>query len=592
MIHQHDLPQAISNHSDVQPAASWGKRHVDSFIVLMLFLLALGCFANTLDADLLPSWDDNGYVIENPLIRDLSPKGLWQMWSQLHFLNYIPVTLMSYAIDYQLWGLNPFGYHLTNVLLHAVNGSLVYLLCCQLRAGRAAALLAAVLFVVHPVQVESVAWVSERKNLLSLFFFILAFLAHIRCLPTAEPRSSRWLEWGLYALALCAKPIVVAGALLFMSYDYLWGGYGISRAFRRNLLPLSLGLISVGLTILAHREIQDVEAYWGNSPWLTAWLMLRICWEYAASLVAPLHLNNRYIYTVAMLKGDVRAVWGCGLLALMVFCAWRQPLGKPLSLFAILWVWILMLPVANIVPFSIQRADRYLYFPSVMVFLLVGLFVSWVWQRLRVALDRYALVGATGIFILTLLVLTLQRNEVWSNGGTLWRAHLTDYPSSLTGVMNLGVYHYKQKEYGLARRALSQVVAYQPRRLKAQTYLAQTAFAQGRHEEAIARYWHALKLMPQEKQLYCDLGTTYYQMQRYRAAIGAYESALGLDPTFTRARFHLGQAALRLQDYALAREALEAVLRQDPDHAAAADGLCEALAALGERSVLVSQCPR
>ncbi len=187
--------QHLSDHAHRSTPLSDISLSLDNWVPLLLFVLALICFSNTLDAELLPSWDDNRYVTKNPLIRDLSPTGLWRMWSQFYFLHYIPVTLMSYALDYQLWKLNPLGYHLTNVLLHALNGVLVYRLCSRLQAGWAVSAVAAVLFIIHPVQVESVAWVSERKNLLSLTFFLLAFLAHIRATAKTAKPYHRWLEW-------------------------------------------------------------------------------------------------------------------------------------------------------------------------------------------------------------------------------------------------------------------------------------------------------------------------------------------------------------------------------------------------------------
>ncbi len=126
--------------------------YADLGIALALLGLACLCYAHALDAELLHSWDDNRYVTKNTRIRDLGPAGLWQIWSQPHYWHYIPMTLMSYALDYRLWELNPFGYRLTNLLLHALNGILAYLLCLRLQGSRTAAVLAAALFVIHPLQ--------------------------------------------------------------------------------------------------------------------------------------------------------------------------------------------------------------------------------------------------------------------------------------------------------------------------------------------------------------------------------------------------------------------------------------------------------
>lgn len=364
--------------------------YADLVIALALLGLACLCYAYALNAEFLHSWDDNHYVAQNPRIRDLGPAGLWAIWSQPHYWHYIPVTLMSYALDYHLWELNPFGYRLTNLLLHALNGILAYLLCLRLQDSRTAAAIAAALFVIHPLQVESVAWISERKNLLSLTFFLLSFLAHIRS-RQAQPAAWTWtqgLAQGLFLLAILSKSIVVCTPLLFMIYDLSWARRSFRSSLLANIPYLVIGAGGAIGTLLAHQGNAGISNYWGNSFWLTATLMLRVTWEYAASLILPLHLDNLYIYTTDMIQGDLRIWAGVGTLILAVFFAWRQPLGHPISRFAILWCATLMLPVANLFPFSFQRADRYLYHPSVLLFLLAGIVVVHCYRYLSHAYIR------------------------------------------------------------------------------------------------------------------------------------------------------------------------------------------------------------
>lgn len=561
---------------------------------LALFILAVVCYVNTLPGEFLGPWDDNVYVTENPLIRDFSLSGFWRMWTQFHFWQYIPLTLLSYALDYRLWGLNPLGYHLTNVLLHALNGVLVYWLCVRLQASWRVASLATVLFVVHPVQVETVAWIAERKNLLSLLCFLWAFLAHIRSRdPAVSPGArglARGLAWVAYLLAVLAKPSVVVAPWLFVAYDYSWAGDGLGDGVRRNLPSLGMGFLGVVLTTLGGQESDSLKGYWGGSPWLTALLMLRICWEYLAALVAPLHLNNLYLYTVSMLQGDVRVWLGLGVVALTGVWAWRQPLGKPLSAFAVLWVWAFFLPVANIVPFTVQRADRYLYCIGVMPFLLCGVLVQRLWHWCPAPRARQAMGGGLVLLLLPLVLLTLQRNQVWHSSATLWQDHLRDYPRSPKGLLNLGVYYFDRKEYARAEPLFRQLVAVRPHDLEAHRSLARTAADAGRHTDAVVMLQTALQIGPREKKLHNDLGNVYLHLGHYGRAIAAYQAALALDPHYTLARMNLGRAALRLPDYALAREAFTAVLSQQPEHAQATGGLCVALAALAEWQLAAHQC--
>ncbi len=278
-------------------------------VLIGLIGLTYVCYAKTLNADFLHSWDDNFYVKDNTLIQALNPATLGQIWSQPHYWHYIPITLMSYAIDYHFWALHPFGYHLSNLIIHALNGILVYLLCVRLQGSSIAAALAAGLFVVHPLQVETVVWISERKNLLSFLFFLLAFLAHTALKhgdESAAPwrRWTRWLAWGSFLLAVLSKAIVVCTPILFIVYDMFWARRGLWKSFTENLPYLLMALWGAAFGVLSHQGSTVTDNYWGDSFWLNAMLMLRVAWEYLISLIAPLDLNNLYIYPVDMIQGD------------------------------------------------------------------------------------------------------------------------------------------------------------------------------------------------------------------------------------------------------------------------------------------------
>ncbi|MBI3090053.1 MAG: tetratricopeptide repeat protein [Candidatus Tectomicrobia bacterium] len=573
-------------------------------LCLGLAALAVGLYASLLRAEFLFSWDDNRYIHENPFLRDLSPSGLWRLFSSFYFAAYLPLTLLSYAIDYRVWGLNPTGYHLTNVLLHAVNGVLVFLLLERLAGSRGVAALAAVLFVAHPAQVESVAWVAERKNVLSMSLFLGAFLAHIEAGPAcasagprsgkdvAEPPGRRWevLSWGLYLGAVLAKPIVVGAPLLFMAYDVAWRRFSWRRSLWRNLPPLAFALFGVILILLAHGEGGGIKPYAGGSLWAAARVMLRVTWEYLVTLLAPLKLNNLYLYDENSGAAAGRVWLGLGVLVASGVFAWRQPLGRPHSAFAVLWCWVFMLPVSNIVPIAVQRADRYLYFPSVALFMLVGIFVRLLWRACRGRRARWLLLGSLAAAVVTLGFLSQARTKVWLSSVALWRAHLTDYPRSATGLTNLGYALYRTRRYDEAVEVLRSLRALEPQHYKTPWYLAQIAAAKGRQEEAVDLFKEATSLNPQEKVIYNNLGDALYRLKRYDEALQAFQRALDLSPAYTRARLNASRAALRLGNFALARDASRRVLEIEPRNAEAASNLCLASSNLGRVMEAIAQC--
>ncbi len=578
--------------------------YIDLGMALALAGLAYLCYDNILSAEFFHSWDDKQYVTQNARIRDLGPAGLWQIWSQPHYLHYIPVTLMSYALDYRLWELNAFGYHFTNLLLHALNGILSYLLCLRLQSSRVAAALAAALFVIHPLQVESVAWISERKNLLSLTFFLCAFLTHIRSRHIASndgPKAAyqtQGFAWGFFLCAVLSKSIVAFTPLLFIAYDIAWQRRGAWHSLLTNLPYVIMGAGGAAGAILAHQGSPSIATYWGGSFWLTAVLMLRVAWEYLVSLIYPLHLNNYYFYTVDMIQGDPKVWAGAGVLILAACFAWRQPLGRPLSRFAILWCATFMLPVANLFPFGFQRADRYLYHPSPLLFLLAGVAGVHIYRHVSQRYTRAALVSGFGLFMVALLVLTLQRVPIWMTSETLWQAHLQDRPESPTGLLNLGVYYHnrrdrQQRDYEHCYDLLTKSIRLRSDRRRVHYYLARCAFESGRREEARDIFENAIERWPQHDRLHSGYGYVAYHLGHDQAAMNAYHTALTINPENRDAQdgiVNLGRRALQRQNYAMSRQAFSYMQRLQPGHPAATGGLCQTLVGLKQMSEALPWC--
>lgn len=546
-----------------------------------LFLLALLVYAGTFQYGMMYSWDDNRYLRENMLLRDASLGGVARIFSQFYFAAYIPVTLLSYWIEYNIWGLDPSGYHVVNAVLHALNVALVYLFLARLLNRRGVAALAAALFAVHPLQVESVAWISERKNLLAMLFTLLAFLTHMRSAEPGAPRRRQVATWILYWLAAFSKPTVVGVPLLFMAYDYLWAKLPPRQIIARNLVPLITAAAAAALIVIAHGEAGGIKEFRGGSPLMTAGIMAMVYWDYVVSLVAPVNLNNFYLYNVSMLNQYPVSValGGLVVIASMVF-AWKQPLGRPFSLFAVLWVWLLMLPVSNIVPIAIERADRYIYFPSVVIFALVGLAVERLWRARHLPAWRYAIIAAVALVIGGLAVLTTQRTQVWATEGALWIDHLQDYPDSETGWLNLGVYYYNEGAFPQATDAFLQLLRRNPNHFKGNRFMGHIGTRTERYADAISYYQRAAQVDPGDAVTQNYLGLAYFRTGDYANVIAAYRRTIELDQSYDDAYSNLGNAALRLGENALAAQALAVAAERRPGDPAILSDYCSALANL------------
>jgi protein O-mannosyl-transferase len=571
-------------------------------IPLGLALLAIALYANTHGFQLMFSWDDNRYIKENMLLRDGSLQGIINVWTQVYFAAYIPTTIFSYWLEFQRWQMDPAGYHIVNTLLHGLNTGLVYLFLYRILGKRYVALLAAVLFMVHPLQVETVAWVAERKNLLCMLFTMLAFLTHMR---SAEDGAPRWIvvaTWVLYFLAVFAKPVVVGIPVLFVLYDILWAKKSIRSALVRNAIPLATAAAAAVLIVVAHEGGGGIKEYRGGTFLTGQTLMLRVYWEYLVSFLWPFNLDNFYIYPDSFFRSfDPATAFGAllviGVSLYSVWSLWRyfvrhEPLRQPFVLFSVLWVLLVLLPTANIVPIAIERADRYMYFPSVVIFALVGLGLEWAWQRWNTPAVRYAIIGAVAVAIAVFTAVTLQRTWVWQNEGELWLDHLEDNPNSQTGWLNLGVYYFNIGSYTEAKPPFQQLLRLSPNHFKGNRFMGHIAVNEGRYADAIPFYQTALLAEPDDAITLNYLAQSYYETGDYEQAVENYRRALSINANFTASYARLGDAALRVGNYELARNAFNEALERDANSALATTGLCTALLQLNQVEDSVPVCQR
>ncbi len=574
----------------------------DILIPIGLFLLAVAVYIHTAGYELFYSWDDNRYIAEDYLLRNFSLGGLKDIWTQVYFAAYIPVTISSYWLEFHLWGMSPAGYHVVNVILNGFNAALAYFVLLRLVKNRTVALMATLLWIVHPLQVETVAWVAERKSLLAMFFTLLSFIAYFRSADEDAPRWTLPAAYVLFFLGAFAKPAVVGVPLLFMAYDYFYARMSLMRVIRRAIIPIIIGGASAVTIVLAHKGGGGIKSYWGGSPITSALLMLMVFWDYVMSFIMPWKLDNFYRYDstlvqsplgpfpAALVQNPASIVLGALLLLFLIYVAWKQPFGKPFSFFAVLWIVVLMLPVVNIIPIAIERADRYMYFPSLMVFAAVAILINRLWQRLSTPGARYAVVGVFAALIVGLTGLTYAHSLTWQNEGALWKDHLQAYPESQTGWLNLGVYYWNKRDYDDALPVFQQLVRLSPNDFKGNRFLGHIAVQQNRFEDAVLFYRKALATNPKDGGTFRLLGLAYFRLGDNSAAIKAYQQALKLDPTLTSVYPNLGSAALRASQYDLAEQALRKAIDRNPRDANSISDLCTTLSQINRTDEAISYC--
>ncbi len=551
-------------------------------IPLLLFLSALAVFANTLDSQFLLSWDDNRYLAENTLIQHFQ---IGKIFSEAYWGSYIPVTLTTFAIEHFFWGLNPAGYHVVNVLIHALNGVLVFFFLLLLTGKRPAAVIGAILFIVHPVQVESVAWVTQRKNLLSMFFFMWAFISHI---ISRRDNSADWqyAAWGFYLLSILSKPAVVCAPLLFIAYDYFWARLPIRKIMVSNLVTWGIALAGAVAIISTSADVGGIKELWGGSRWTALQLTFLTTWENLVGLINPWEHYPHYFYFLDAIENNWR-VWA-GLMVILGFtgaaiCSLRRFFKdkehKPLTFFFYMWVVGFMLPVSNIIPIAIQRSDRHIYFPSVLIFLMVGMLWNRLWQSYSVENKRYVLVGSIVAITFFFTSTTLELNQKWETGGTLWRYHLDRFPDDDVAINNLAIFYYRNGQYPQALKTYTDLVKIDPGSFRPHLFIGLIAFDDKRYDDAIVNLSRAFPLAEEniKESIHAKLMESYFKAvelakreERLEDAVNYYYDMIAVSPDFPEIYNDLGNTYRDMEDFASARNAYEKAMEISKDYYAEA----------------------
>jgi tetratricopeptide (TPR) repeat protein len=549
------------------------------------------------------NWDDNLYVFGNGHIRSLGPAFLRWALTSFHTGNWHPITWISLALDHAVWGQGPRGYHLTNIVLHTLNTFLVVLLAAAVveraRAQRPAqegngegrfiliaAGAAGLLFGLHPLHVESAAWVSERKDLLCAFFFLTSVLLYVRSAQrspdeakgVALPGRRYLLVAGAFILALLSKPMAVTLPAVLVIIDW----YPLRRIRAASSLrtaivgKLPLFLLSALFSVIAVAAQRDSAALWTDPyPLMTRTLIASAAvLGYVKHIVLPLHLLPFYPYlpdpSAYRSAGPVLAAVFLAAVTFACLLSWRKP--RPWSA---AWLFFLMtlLPVLGIVAQIGKQAmaDRYVYLPSLGPFLLAGAGAAWLWRK---ASGRSAVRAGLAIAALvccgSLALLTVRQIGVWKDSFSLWDAVIEAAPDRVPFAYNNRGLAFR--EAGMPEQALKdfdRAIALDQRYADAYTSRGWTYEALGRTDLALEDYARAIELDPAGPIVYNDRGMLFLSQGRPDLAVEDLTRAVAADPGFAPAYVNRGLAFEQTGDLAGALRDYTTAIFADPSFAAA-----------------------
>ncbi|HDS16246.1 MAG TPA: tetratricopeptide repeat protein [Proteobacteria bacterium] len=565
--------------------------------VMLLGLGVLAIYWQTSDFAFV-SFDDPDYVLENEIvIRGLSWDGLRWAFTSFHAANWHPLTWLSHMLDSSWFGLDAGAHHLAAMFWHLANTVLLLVVLWRLTGALGRSVLVAAFFAWHPLRVESVAWIAERKDLLCVFFWLLSLLSYHYY--SLRPGYKRYLPVLISALlALLAKPMAVTLPFLLLVLDFWplrrhlhssWLRLGLEKL---PLLGLAAG--AAVMTFMAQKQagaLATLEAFGYGRRLLNALLAY---FKYLELALWPRKLAVFYRYQG--LPSALTVVGVLLLFSLLSYWFFRQRDKSPFLLVGWLWFLGTLVPVIGLIQVGGQAlADRYTYFPSIGL----GLLLVWGGAQWGSSIPAARLWAAACLLLLLLLPVSRRQTAFWQNSTTLFsRAVAVDplnyhaysdlgvalqaegrrseafraftravelKPDYLEGWLNLGAAWQKDGRHDEAEKAFSQARQVNPESVKALLGLADCKARQGELPAAGALLDQALKLAPEHPEVYYQLGLLQLNNNQPQQARAFLRRALQTQPENLKARVNLGVAEACLGHYEAARNEFRRVLRQEPD---------------------------
>jgi Tfp pilus assembly protein PilF len=516
-------------------------------VVLLLAFITLAVFLPVGRFDFV-NFDDPDYVTENPVVKNgLTPPGIVWAFAGFHAANWHPLTWLSHMADCTLFGLNPAAHHFVNVLFHAANAALLCALFFRLTGGLWPSALVAALFAWHPLHVESVAWVSERKDVLSTFFALLAMLSHVKSMQS-HSRRDHWLALAWFSCSLLAKPMFVTLPFVLLLLDF-WPlrrmpVFGFQFSTWKNLVSEKIlyGAAVIPLcvvTCLAQRgamatlEHVPFSLRMENALLAYAGYLGKIFWPVKLSFFYPLVTAPRW-----------QALAATAALAAISVLAWRARRRMPFL--PVGWFWFLgtLVPVIGLVQVGEQAmADRYTYFPAIGIFLIIAFGAQELAGRFPAA--KKIGIAAAGLVLAGCVGLTEKQLQFWRSDETLFAHAIAINPGTEIAHLNLGVVYEKQGRPDDAMREYRTALAINPRREHTHNNIANLLDLAGQPAAALAEYAAALRLNPSSVTTHLNLGTQRFELGQFTEAAAEFGEAARLAPADARVPYQNARLLLK-----------------------------------------------
>ncbi|MGD0383572.1 MAG: tetratricopeptide repeat protein [Thermoguttaceae bacterium] len=516
--------------------------------------------------------DDDNLLTNSPIVK--TSDGLYRFWCTSEAPDYWPVTNTTFWIEWRIWGMHPTGYHITNLILHIVASLLIWLILRKLSIP--GAFWAAMIFAVHPVNVESVAWIAQRKNLMAMFFFLLSILCYLKAEMHSPPQNrlyrpqvSRWYWFSLtaFVLAMLSKGSVAILPVLLV--EIVWWLRHITRWDLLRTAPFFLAAVTLtGVNVWFRTH--GLEVAFRNAGFIERMLGAGgAVWFYLDKALFPVDLT--FVYAQWHIKVD-NPLWWLPLLAVLIVTSvlWRYQKGwsRPF-LFAWGFFCIALIPVMGFVNVGFMKhslvADHYQHIALIAVIALAAALWS-TWYRKAQGAVHWS------VMILPIVAAGALAFQTWAQSGlyydkiTLYQVTLEKNPEFWMGQYNLGNALADVNRLSEAIEHYKQALQLNPDYFKAHNNLGVALVQAGQYQEAIEHYRQSLKLNPDYPDAYYNLGIILDKTGHTQEAMKNYEQALRLKPNDPEVHNNLGKIFLDIGRLPEAIEHFEQALRLNPDY--------------------------
>jgi len=599
----------------VSKQKQWLTLIVLAIVTFIVFFPSLKCeFTN---------WDDGTYVTEDPMIWKLDGHAIKEIFSTPVSLNYHPLTMLSLAIDYTFDKLNPYYYHLNNVLIHILNTLLVFVFIQLLVRGynqrvppetfRAnqfiVALITSVFWAIHPMRVESVTWVAERKDVLYMFFFLLSLIFYLRYL---DEKKIKWMVicFLMFICSCLSKGMGVVLPVVLVLIDWFYGETKTFRKISQSIIKKAHFFIAAIIFGIVAFKIQSGGAIAAMGTFTLFQRLTFGCYGfimYIWKLILPVNLSAFYPYPFTDAQGNIPNIYYASpfivltIALAIVFLMWKKPEAGKILAFGFAFYFIAVALVLQFVSVgSVIMADRYAYASYTGIFFIIGYFFDYVKKKVSSSASivfLIALISVAGYFS----YLTHERTKIWTNAETLWTDAMNQYPFIEIAYENRGIYYKDHnmldkmlkdyefvtqklhsrnekiwsnlgnlygllKEFDKSLNAYSQAIDINPK--NASTYLnrAITYSMMGQYEKSVPDFDTSLSLAPDVALTYKNRAYTLMQLGQYDKSVADYDKAIQLYSYDTLSYLNRGISKFNAQKYSESLEDFKKFISMSPNN--------------------------